>query len=261
MKNFHGQPHFTSFLGQSILFHCALLSLAIINISFFKGEEIKYIPAIRVDVVALPDKTTPRPTPIIAKKKAPPQIETKKPQIQPRPRVQPRPPSQAKLQLKKTKALPQQQKTQDVTTPSFVYDKKLQEVGQKAIDRLRHIEKVQSMVKKENVIKGNRIAPGTALKGLDKLDYDDYIGVLHNHIQSYWELPQWLAVSDNLSTVVKVYLDANGYVINRELIRSSGDTRFDQIVLTAIDRASPFPKPEEKFIDIVYAGIILTAKP
>ena len=255
MKNFHDQPHFTSFLGQSILFHCALLSLAVINIYFFKKEEVKYISTIRVDVVALPDKTTPRPTPIISRKKTPPKIETKKPQVQPQPRPRPQ------VQLKKTKALPQAQKTQGVTTPSVVYDKKLQDVGQKAIDRLRHIEKVQGMVKKETIIKGNRIAPGTALEGLDKLDYDNYIGILHNHIQSYWELPQWLAVSDNLSTVVKVYLDANGYVINRELMRSSGDTRFDQIVLTAIDKASPFPKPEEKFIDMVYSGIILTAKP
>ena len=74
-------------------------------------------------------------------------------------------------------------------------------------------------------------------------------------------MPQWLAVSDNLNTVVKIYLDPNGYVINRELIKSSGDTRFDEIVLTAIDKASPFPKPEDKFIDIVYSGIILTAKP
>ena len=148
-----------------------------------------------------------------------------------------------------------------MTKPSFVYDKQLQKVGQSAIERLKHLKKVQSMLEEDDLVKGNRIAPGTALEGLDKLDYNNYIGVLHSHIQSYWELPQWLAVSDNLNTVVKVYLDPRGYVIKRELIKSSGDTRFDQIVLTAIDRASPFPKPEDKFVDIVYSGIILTAKP
>lgn len=256
MRNFHSQPHFTSFLGQSILFHCILLSLVMINVFFFKGEDIKYVPAIRVDIVALPDKETPRRSVVMTKKKTLPKVETKKlqPQIK-KVQIPPKP------QMKKAQVLTKPQKKREVTEPSFVYDKKLQEVGQTAIDRLKHIKQIQSRLEKEKVIKGNRIAPGTALKGLDKLDYDDYIGLLHNHIQSYWELPQWLAVSDNLSTVVRVYLDANGYVIRRELVKSSGDTRFDQIVLSAIDKASPLPKPEEKFIDIVYSGITLTAKP
>ena len=84
---------------------------------------------------------------------------------------------------------------------------------------------------------------------------------MHLHIQSHWKLPQWLAISEQLATVVKVYLDADGYVIERQLIESSGDPRFDQIVLSAIDTASPFPPPEDKFINIVRFGITLTAKP
>ena len=227
-----------------------------LNTFFLKGEDIKYIPAIRVDVVALPDKEAPRRSVLVAEKKALPKVETKKLQTQVKKNQ-----VLHKPQMKKVQISHKPQKKREVTKPSFVYDKQLQEVGQTAINRLKHIKQIQSRLEKEKVIKGNRIAPGTALRGLDKLDYDDYIGLLHNHIQSYWELPQWLAVSDNLSTVVKVYLDANGYVIRRELIRSSGDTRFDQIVLSAIDSASPLPKPEDKFIDIVYSGIILTAKP
>ena len=246
-----GQLHFNSFLGWSVLFHCFICSLVIINPSFLKEENIAYIPVIRVDIVALPDKQPPRRSVVVQQKKTPSKTEIQKPQPQPQP-----PP-----QLKKVQTPAKSQRKQEMTKPSFMYDKQLQKVGQSAIERLKHLKKVQSMLEEEDLVKGNRIAPGTALEGLDKLDYNNYIGVLHSHIQSYWELPQWLAVSDNLNTVVKVYLDPRGYVIKRELIKSSGDTRFDQIVLTAIDRASPFPKPEDKFVDIVYSGIILTAKP
>ena len=257
MRQINGQLHFNSFLGWSILFHCLIFSSIIINLFFFKGEDITYIPAIKVDIVALPDKQAPRKNIMVNQKKALPKVETKK-QSEPKLKKAEAPP---KPPIKKTQVPAKPQKKQEVTEPSFVYDKQLQEVGQSAIERLKHLEQVQGMLEEEELIKGNRIVPGTALEGLDKLDYDNYIGVLHNHIQSYWELPQWLAVSDNLNTVVKIYLDPNGYVINRELIKSSGDTRFDEIVLTAIDKASPFPKPEDKFIDIVYSGIILTAKP
>ena len=242
-----GQLHFNSFLGWSVLFHCFIFSLVIINPSFLKEENIAYIPVIRVDIVALPDKQSPRRSVVVQQKKTPSKTEIQKPQPPP--------------QLKKVQTPAKSQRKQEMTKPSFMYDKQLQKVGQSAIERLKHLKKVQSMLEEEDLVKGNRIAPGTALEGLDKLDYNNYIGVLHSHIQSYWELPQWLAVSDNLNTVVKVYLDPRGYVIKRELIKSSGDTRFDQIVLTAIDRASPFPKPEDKFVDIVYSGIILTAKP
>ena len=254
LRNIDGQLHFNSFLRWSILFHGFIFSLITINLFFFKGEDITYIPAVKVDIVALPDKQRPRKSVAIPQKKAPPKVETQK-------RLSPPPPPPPKFQMKKAQVPVKPQRKQEVTKPSVVYDKQLQEVGQSAIERLKHLKQVQSMLEEEDLVKGNRIAPGTALEGLDKLDYDSYIGLLHDHIQSYWELPQWLAVSDNLNTVVKVYLDPNGYVIQRELIKSSGDTRFDQIVLTAIDKASPFPKPEEKFVDMVYSGIILTAKP
>lgn len=250
------QPHFSSFLVQSILFHGFLFSLMLINVFFFTEHKINYIPAIKVDLVALPDKRPPRRSAVVTKTppkaaKTPPKIQKTSPK-QPKQRPQP-------LQVKAQKVKPQ--KKSEVTEPSLVYDKHLQEVGQTAIERLKHLKQIESMVEKQEVIKGNRLASGTDIKGLDKLDYDNYVGQLHQHIQSHWELPQWLAVSDELSTVVRVYLDVNGYVTRRELIESSGDVRFDQIVLSAIDAASPFPKPEDKFINIVRSGITLIAKP
>ena len=177
MRQINGQLHFNSFLGWSILFHCLIFSLFIINLFFFKGEDITYIPAIKVDMVALPDKQAPRKSVVINQTKVPPKIETKKPEPQlKKAEVPPKPP------VKKVQTPKKSQKTQEVTKPSFVYDKQLQKVGQSAIERLKHLKQVQSMLEEEDLVKGNRIVPGTALEGLDKLDYDNYIGVLHSHI-------------------------------------------------------------------------------
>ena len=242
------QSYFISFLGKSILFHCFLLSLMLINVFFFTEYKINYIPAIKVDLVALPNQQTPLKNPVAPK--TPSQIQ--------KTNLKPKQPKQ-KFQTQSHQV--KSQKKSKVTEPSFIYNKQLQEVGQTAIERLKHLKQIQNIIEKQEVIKGNRIASGTNLKGLDKLDYESYVDQLHHHIQYHWKLPQWLAISDELSTVVKVYLDANGYVTRRELVESSGDVRFDQIVLSAIDAASPFPKPEDKFVNIVRSGITLIAKP
>ena len=254
------KPRFISFLAQSILFHGFLFSLMLINVFLFTDHKINYIPAIKVDLVALPDRQPSRKNAVVTKT-PPPQIQKTSPKLkqpkQPQKKLQPLQVNTQKMKAQKVKA----QKKSEVTEPSFVYDKRLQEVGQTAIERLKHLQQIQKMVKKQEIIKGNQLASGTDIKGLDKLDYNNYVGQLHQHIQSHWELPQWLAVSDELSTIVRVYLDVNGYVTRRELIKSSGNVRFDQIVLSAIDIASPFPKPEDKFINIVRSGITLIAKP
>ena len=78
------KPRFSSFLIQSVLFHGLLFSLMLINVFFFTEHKINYIPAIKVDIVALPDKQPPRRSAVIAKAplkvaKTPPKIQKTSP--------------------------------------------------------------------------------------------------------------------------------------------------------------------------------------
>ncbi len=242
----------THYLIQSILLHVVFIFLLVTNIFFLGHHSVDYIPAIKVDIVALPDKQIPKKiTPLPPAKTTVQKASEVKKSTPPL-----KPPN---IQALKKKQQPKANKVQAKKPPKPQENyEQLYQVGQNAIERLKHLKKIEA---KQNIIKGNRLAPGTALQGIDQLDYNNYIGRLHLHIQSHWKLPQWLAISEQLATVVKVYLDADGYVIERQLIESSGDPRFDQIVLSAIDTASPFPPPEDKFINIVRFGITLTAKP
>ena len=248
-----------AYLIQSIVLHVFVILLFITDIFPLNNQKINYIPAIKVNVVALPEKQIPQKIAPLSNRK------TKKVEVQ-KNKSMPPPPSQPikteqKAQIKKNQAKQPADKKTETEEDTAVDYEQLYEVGQNAIERLKHLRKIEDMTQEQNVIKGNRLAPGTALQGIDKLDYDHYIEQLHLHIQSHWKLPQWLAVSDQLATIVKVYLDANGYVIERQLLESSGDLRFDQIVLSAIDAASPFPPPKDQFINIVKTGITLIAKP
>ena len=104
---------------------------------------------------------------------------------------------------------------------------------------MQSIEKIKALVATQEAIKGNRIMPGTALKELNKIDYENYTDRLHQHVQAHWQLPKWLAISDQLN----IHLSPEGYIISEQLIQSSGDPRFDEIVLSAIEKAEPCPQP------------------
>jgi TonB family protein len=128
-----------------------------------------------------------------------------------------------------------------------------------ALKRLEAMEKLEKMTKAEKQhpstkspsastapasqpIKGNEIAHGGALSGISKLDNDNYIQTVTDHVKQHWNLPRWLR-ADNLRAVVKVFVDSSGAVLKKQLIVSSHNETYDELVLTAVDRASPFPAP------------------
>lgn len=242
---------------KSILLHGLLIALLTINVVFFTDQQVTYIPTIKVDIVDLPDK---RPS---NTKVAPAPVPQKKSVAQKKPPPPPPPQKKARPALKKIRTQKSQKKseTQQLKAQKPIEPIEQEDIGQQAIKRLESIERIKEMVAVQEAIKGNRIMPGTALKGLNKIDYDNYTDRLHRHVQSHWQLPKWLAISGELNTVVKIYLSPEGYIISKQLIQSSGDPRFDEIVLSAIEKASPFPQPEDRFVNIIQEGITLNLKP
>ncbi len=224
-------------IGKSILFHILLFAFFTVKSFIFPSHEEIYLPSVKVDLVALPEKTAPKQA-----AKAPP-----------------KPPVQIQKTAKSSKKIIPKKNKVDTA---------------KALERMSSLERIESMVEnetlkentpkakpKDNLIRGNRISPGTSLKGLSKLDYDSYRAKLEVHAKNNWELPKWLA-SGQLTADIQVHLDERGYVIKKNLLKSSGDKGFDDSVMAAIDRASPFPAPEDKFVDLVsVSGIVFTLEP
>src|SRR5690606_37374213 len=107
----------------------------------------------------------------------------------------------------------------------------------KALDQIKALQAIEDEVKKnkesekkQQPIKGNVLAAGTALRGLNKLDYDTYIGDIDQQIKANWVLPEWLA-NANLRARVLVKIDDRGYVIRKDMILSSNNPTYDSLVL------------------------------
>ena len=80
------------------------------------------------------------------------------------------------------------------------------------------------------------------------------------HIKENWTLPEWLA-KKNLKAQIRVRIDDKGRIISKQLVKSSGNPAYDDIVKATIEKSEPFPVPPEKFSAVVSVNGILIGFP
>ncbi|MBS1969228.1 MAG: TonB family protein [Bdellovibrionales bacterium] len=253
-------------LKVSLGLHAALVAIFTVRAAFFTPEKIDYSAAVRVDLVGLPDKMQDQQLP-------PKQEEAAKP-APPKPEPAPKaPPKEAKVEKaeKPVKAPPKK----DAEAINLNKEKNKQKEALEKLKAMAAIEKMkeeaaekekESKAKMAGVgdtkssatkIKGNILSPGTALKGLDKLQHDSYLSSLDHQIKQNWFLPEWLSKKP-LRAQVRLKIDEKGQILSREIILSSGNPNYDEQALEAIDKAAPFAAPPEKFVSIVaVSGLVI----
>ncbi|HRO66499.1 MAG TPA: cell envelope integrity protein TolA [Pseudobdellovibrionaceae bacterium] len=256
-------------LMVSLLGHVSLVAFFLVRTLVFQDAPFDSLPAIRVDMVALPDKITPQAPPAPSNPDKP---EAKAPPAPPPPKQEtaaPAPPSKpAPAPAKK-----------EADTINLNKTKASQKSAIDRLKRLQALEKIENDLEKESAqnekkrleamaaasraqageikLKGNQIAAGTELTGIDKLQHDEYRGVLDRHIKPFWQLPEWLARKQYTARVL-IRIDARGRLISKQLLKASGNRDFDDSVLLTIDQAAPLPVPPEKFLSkVAVEGIIL----
>ncbi|MAF90376.1 MAG: hypothetical protein CL674_03815 [Bdellovibrionaceae bacterium] len=236
MKETNEQDNLSGFFVKSVILHIAIFLLFSVQAVFFPSEPISLDGAIRVDMVALPDKLPDVPKP---QAKAPePEPKKESPKPKPAPKPEPKPDLKA---IAKKKAINLQKQ------------KKTREDALKRLRALQKIEEEQEQKEQEaakQVFKGNQISKGSQLSGIQKLQYDDYLARLESHIKSFWSIPAWMANLD-LRAEISVRISPEGYVISKKITKASGNKSYDDQVVATIERASPFPRPSEKFRDIL----------
>lgn len=263
-------------IGVSFALHALLLSFFTLKAVFFTPEQIDFTQAVRVDMVGLPDKVDPKtlPPPVEAKENPKP---AEKPAPTPAPVVE-KPVEKAppkKVQAVKPE-LPKHQPKKD----DGINLEKNKANQQSAIDKLKAmaaLEKIKDEVAEEKKkatpppgtgkddtgaakIKGNVVSPGTSLTGLTKLQHETYGADLDRHIKQHWALPEWLAKRD-LKAQARVFIDSRGNILDRKIVKSSGNPSYDEEVLSTIDKAAPFPAPPDKFQALVSVDGILIGFP
>jgi colicin import membrane protein len=220
---------------MSLALHGTLLLIFTVKMAFFASDIPKYQPVIRVDILGLPDKrdpdkmiAAPAPTPTHETVKAPPEKA---------------PPKPIEKEESKTNTISQSAALNKLKSLSAI--EKL-----KAMSEKNKEEKPLAEAKPTEVVKGNILSVGTALKGLNKMEFDQYQGSLDAHVKNNWALPEWMQ-SQGFHATVLIKIDKTGQVIERRFIKKSGNAEFDERVMTAIEKSNPFPVPPEKFVDMV----------
>lgn len=249
-------------LGVSFAIHALILSLFTLKTVFFPSEKIDFSQAVRVDMVGLPDKVQPDALPPAkVKEEAKPALPTKetpKPAPAPpkaEPAVKPPPKAEEGVNLEKVKS--QQQKALDKLKALAALEKIKEDVANEKAKTPPGAGKSDKGAQK---IKGNVLSAGSSLTGLAKLEHETYATDLDNHIKQHWSLPEWLAKRD-FKAQARVFIDSNGNILGRKIVKSSGNPSYDDEVLATIDRSAPFPAPPEKFQAIVSVDGILIGFP
>jgi colicin import membrane protein len=225
-----------------------LLALALwVKPVFFKSDPLVYEAAIRIDMVALPDKfndnheaaaPAPAPPPIEEKKQAMPVKEIPTPKI-------------------------------DTSKVNLNADAKQRDSETKALDKLKAMEAMKRLMESQNrkdyldrkakfekTYKGNQVTTGSSLAGVQKMQFDAYISDLDRQIKKFWSLPEWLA-RGQLAARALVRIDTSGRVLEKRITKSSGNPTYDSLILKAIEDANPFPTPPDKFQGILNSeGVI-----
>jgi len=240
------------FFLLSLLAHLALLALFSLSHFFgwFSAPAIPYEKAIRVDVVGLPDKLPDNPViPVSAPEPTSATNSPSKAQESSVSQERTTAPSEAK----KTEAMLKEKPNTDgkkvgKTDKKEVLSKEREQAA-KALKQLQALATIESEVQNQEaslkqlrqmVFKGNKIIAGSSLTGIEKLEVEEYVDRVEAHVKSFWALPQWLA-KKKLRAKALVKWDSRGMPTTIQIVESSGDDEFDEVVMSTLQKAIPFP--------------------
>lgn len=240
-------------LRWSLTFHLVVFGIIVFKTLVFPGTPIAFTPALRVDIVGLPD---------ILKKdlsqipKTPPAEEPKKAEP-----IPPPPPVKTKAPPPKEMAEPDEM----VLKPTAQQEKTREKKMKSALDRIKALEKISEEEDDAKpagaVIKGNKVSKGTSLSPDAKEAAEaSYYDAVRDKLQENWALPVWLA-RQKLDAQVLIRIDPTGHVSALSFMKLSGNAQFDAQVKKAVGDSQPFPTPPVSVIDAVGSRGVLVGFP
>ncbi|MCC7441367.1 MAG: cell envelope integrity protein TolA [Bdellovibrionales bacterium] len=233
---------------RSVFIHVALLVFVILKSLVFPGAPIPYVPALRVDVVGLPDLT---------------KAEMERIGRLPEPSA----PEDAKAEEAKA---PEPSEEEDEMALALKREKEAKAAEQKAdknrgkqmrnaLDRIKALNRITDQpVEAPEEVKGNIVSKGTSLSGdAQEKDEPGYLDEVHSRVKNHWELPLWLE-RQQLSAKLRITIDSRGMVRSFSFVKPSGHAGFDQAVRDAVTKAQPLPAPPSNLrTQLLTDGIIL----
>ena len=106
---------------------------------------------------------------------------------------------------------------------------------------------------------GYGVGPGTGSNGIQQdPEFLLYYETIRKRIKDAWSFP---GANNDLTAEVLFAIGPNGELEGVKVLESSRDAAFDESVVSAIQRAAPFPPPPEKYRSQFEKGVQAEFKP
>jgi len=235
----------------SLIAHGAIAFVIVVKSLVFPGNPVMIAPALRVDLVGLPDllkkdlANVPKNLPKSDLQEKLAEAARQAAKIKPLPAEDVAKPDEMVLNPKKTEKA-EKKKLEDEKAKKI--DMALAKI--RALERLKDKTEDAKPTEEDDaiVIKGNQVSKGTSLSGDAKEQAQaGYYDLLRDSLAEYWSLPVWLQ-RQKLVAQVQLRVDPAGRVLSTKFLKPSGNDQFDQAILATIKDAQPLPRPPKELL-------------
>ncbi len=238
-------------LKRSGLLHVGLLVFVVLKSLVFPDKPKPYLPALRVDLVGLPDllKKDLADIPPLPPSASKPAEEPDTAPAKARPETEQADPDE--MVLKKTRPQDLAKRNRD-RLKELERDARRESERKKkmdaALDRMKSLAKITEGAEGNDpkpgvIIRGNQISRGTSLSGdAREAAEPSYYDSVKARLQQNWELPVWLS-RQKLSARIEIFIDSRGMVRSYRFTQPSGNPQFDEAVKRTLQTSQPFPEP------------------
>lgn len=254
-------------LKLSSTLHAVLLAILILKSLVFPGKPKTYQPALRVDLVGLPDllkkdlsqispATPAAPSPAEESKKEEKEATPPKSKPIPAPVREQADPDEMVERPTKGKSLAERNRERikelEKQTRAEEERKKKMEASLRRMKSLAKLSEIPD-ARPGILIKGNQISRGSSLSGdARETSEASYYDQVRARLQEKWELPVWLS-RQSLSAKVEIFIDQRGMVRTFRFTKPSGNPQFDEAVKRTLQASQPFPPPPSAEADSLLA--------
>jgi TonB family protein len=243
-----------SALTWSLVAHGGLALFIIVKSLVFPSDLVMVAPALRVDVVGLPDilkKDLSQVSKSLPQEALKEQLEAAAKQakeVKPIDVPKEAPASKEEMVLNPKKV----EKTEKVD------DAKREKKLQSALARIRALERLKDKEETDReeaadavVIKGNQVSKGTSLSGDARESMEaGYYDLVRERLVEFWSLPPWLS-RQKLGAQVLITIDGAGNITSTKFVKQSGNPQFDEAIQGTLRDAQPLPRPPSKIASTV----------
>jgi colicin import membrane protein len=228
-----------------------------------RRSNLKLVQAsVRVDMVALPERTLKELRSLQQLQKLVPKVaKQKKEAPKTKPKIEPQKVKKGDFLKKgKKKSLSDMLKkySNKKTTKVVGNKRKKTKVRDDSLSN-KDLSALSKLVKKGNIVKSGAALAGTGHQEILSA-LEEYSAGLPELVRAHWSLPSYLLESD-LKCRIRIYVNKDGTLIRKVVFESSEDAEYDQRAMRAIELVGKFPPVPVTIQKNVAQGDIVLAFP